>query len=209
LEVSIAETMNYQQAQQDLADLIVAVDRKVLVYFWHLTGNHPNSLCRLLGISWEELQLLLCSCCVFYGDKNNVSKDNFELLMTRCATDWTTFRPEGKLERFIRIGHSGDILLPKDVYGGDGELTVYPVDGVHTINVRTKSMREPMSILLASAATQCDNEAMKTPPAAAARSYGRPLDISPKGLLLSYVGELIQASANIGSECERPFTSSV
>jgi hypothetical protein len=45
------------------------------------------------------------------------------------------------LERFIKIGKQGDLVLPKDMYDEDGNISHYPVEDEHVKNVRTKSQK--------------------------------------------------------------------
>jgi hypothetical protein len=105
--------MNFLDAQKELAEAISSAGGRVNVYFWRLSGDAPNSLCRFLGMEEEELKVVL-RLCKIYNEKENFSKNNFELLMSQCGCDWTTFRVEGKVERFIRIGNGGGTGASKE-----------------------------------------------------------------------------------------------
>lgn len=194
--------MNYQEAQQELANAIVRAAETTKPYFWKLSGDDPNSICRFLDISEEELKRLLRLCRIYYGDSDKLSKDNFELLMTRCGClDWTTYRPfGGKTERFIKIGnqpHPDEVILPKSMYGSDGNLLAiaYPVQDEHFRNIRTKSQKGTVTQLLELAsAVQDIPQPMK--------HDGKPKqlkDLSPKSLLLLFVSELVSEASVTGS----------
>jgi hypothetical protein len=90
----------------------------------------------------EELKNVLRLCKIYVGDKDNFSKNNCEILVLQCETDWTTYRLNGKAERFIRLGQGGtDVVLPKDQYDSSGVLSYYPVEDEHVRNLRMKSQR--------------------------------------------------------------------
>ena len=107
------------------------------------SGDEPDSLFRFLGTEEEELKDVLRLCKVYNGEKDNISKNNFELLMGCYGTHWTHyhFPGAGKAERFIKIGIGTDIMLPKDQYAMDGTLCCYPVEDKHIQNLRTRSQR--------------------------------------------------------------------
>ena len=132
--------MNFTSAQQ-LAESVKSISAKVNFYFWRLSGDEPNSLCKLLGMEEEQLKVVLRLCKIYIGDADNFSKNNFEVLMGMCECDSTTFRLLGKMERFILIGQHGKKVLPKHMYDEDGNLSHYPVEDEHVMNVRTKSQR--------------------------------------------------------------------
>jgi hypothetical protein len=71
--------MNYLEAQQELAETIKNAAMKVNPYFWQLSGDKPNSLCRFLGIGEEELKKSLRLCKIYNGPKDQFSKNNFEM----------------------------------------------------------------------------------------------------------------------------------
>jgi hypothetical protein len=89
----------------------------------------------------EELKLVLRPCKIYIGEKDNFSKNNFELLMFQCGCDWTTFRVNARVERFIRIGNGGELVLPKNMYDMEGNLCHYPIEDQHVRALRTKSQR--------------------------------------------------------------------
>ena len=81
--------MNYLEAQIQLADSIKTALTKVNSYFWRLSRDAPNSLCRFLCMEEEELKVILRLCKIIIGDKDNFSKNNFEMLAGRCCCDLT------------------------------------------------------------------------------------------------------------------------
>jgi hypothetical protein len=106
--------MNFLNAQRELAESIKVVSGKVKSYFWKLSGDDPNSLCKFLCIGEEDLKTVLRLCKIYIGSNDNFSKNNFENTMTLCGCDWTIFKLNGKAERFIRIGEQGGAaILPK------------------------------------------------------------------------------------------------
>jgi hypothetical protein len=96
--------MNHLEAQDELAESMRSAATKVKAYFWKLSGNDANSLCRFLGMEEEKLLVVLRLCKVYIGEKDNFSKNNFESLMSKCCCDWTTFKYKGRQERYIKIG---------------------------------------------------------------------------------------------------------
>jgi hypothetical protein len=130
------------EAQQELAKSIKAMASTTpKAYFWRLSGDEPNSLCRFLGMGEEELKVVLRLCKIYTGEKDNFSKNNFELFVSQCETDWTTYRLLGKAERFIRLGQlCSEVVLPKDQYNASSSLSYYPVEDEHIRNLRTKSV---------------------------------------------------------------------
>jgi hypothetical protein len=134
--------MNFMEVQRDLAAFIKSSSTTLKGSFWRLTGDEPNSLCRFLGITEEELRVILRLSKIYTGEQNNFSKNKFELLVTQCETDWTTYRIQGKVERFIMLGNAdSDIVLPKDHYDSSGTLTFYPVEDEHLRRLRTSNWR--------------------------------------------------------------------
>jgi hypothetical protein len=147
--------MNYREAQKEFAERVKNNGSRVKGYFWRLSGDEGNSLCRFMGIDEMEMKLLLRLCKVYVGEKDNFSKNNFELLMSLCGCDSTTYRPDGKVERFILIGNSeGKVVLPKDQYDAEGVLQYYPVEDEHFKNIRTKSQKGSLPRLLSAAANK-------------------------------------------------------
>jgi hypothetical protein len=140
--------MNFLEAQDQLAESIKTAATKVKSYFWRLSGSDANSLCKFLGMEEEELVVVLRLCKVYIGEKDNFSKNNFETLMAKSCCDYTTFKYNGRQERFIKIGAEGETVLPKDMYGPDGSLSHYPVEDIHVRNWRTKSQKGSLPSLL-------------------------------------------------------------
>ena len=104
--------MNFSIAQQQLAESVKSISAKVNFYFWRLSGDEPNSLCKLLGMEEEQLKVVLRLCKIYTGAADNFCKNNFEVLMGMCECDSTTFRLLGKMERFILIGNHGKKVIP-------------------------------------------------------------------------------------------------
>jgi hypothetical protein len=201
--------MNFLEAQQDLANTMKTMASSTKAFFWRLSGDEPNSLCRYLGMDEEELKIVLRLCKIYTGEKDNFSKNNFELLVSKSESDWTTYRLFGKAERFIRLGHdTSDVVLPKDQYDALGKLSYYPIEDVHMKNLRTKSQRGSLPNLL--------NAAMKAPSVTTQPKADYPVkhkgvlatDHLPKSLLYAFVQELVMDAAKFGdgkisSRCER------
>jgi hypothetical protein len=140
--------MNFLEAQHELAESIKNAAVKVNPYFWQLPGDEPNSLCRFLGIGEEELKKSLRLCKIYNGEKDNFSKNNFEVTMAKAGCDWTTCRLKGTVQRFIKIGKEGHAVLPKDMYDIDGSLSYYPVEDEHVtkgLNGETGERRQQES----------------------------------------------------------------
>jgi hypothetical protein len=95
--------MNYLEAQKDLAEAIHAASQRVNVYFWQLSGDKPNSLCRFLGMTEDELKIVLRLCKIYIGEKDNFLKNNFELTMSHCGCDWTTCGLDGRWKGSLRL----------------------------------------------------------------------------------------------------------
>jgi hypothetical protein len=182
--------MNFLEAQDELAESIKTLASKVKTYFWRLSGNDANSLCRFLGMEEEKLMVVLRLCKVYIGEKDNFSKNNFESVMAKCGCDFTTFKYNGRQERYIKIGEHGETILPKDMYGPDGSLLHYPVEDEHVRNWRTKSQKGSLPMLVnigTQQASQVDKEPLKKPAAKVK---------STKQVLFGYVEELVMEAAN-------------
>ena len=121
------------------------------------------------------------------------------MLMCKPNIDWVTYKYNLKQERFIKIGHGGEGLRPKDYYDANGCLSLYPVDGEHALNLRTKSQRGVLTKLLAAApggaATAAggaatmknkdsDDNFAKTK---TNKDHSPNKMVSPKGLLVEYI----------------------
>jgi hypothetical protein len=183
--------MNYLNAQKELVEAIVTASGKVDTYFWRLSGDQPNSLCRFLGMDEEELKVVLRLCKIYNGERDNFSKNNFDLLMSQCGYDWTTYRLNQKVERFSRIGDVVEIVLPKNMYDLEGNLLHYPIEDQHVRIIRTKSQHGALPKLVdvgnnkqASEAEERSNNKKKSSN-----------NMSPNVLLLEYVAELVVATA--------------
>jgi hypothetical protein len=197
LVVAMSKDMNYQQAQQELAETIKAAAAKVKRYFWRLTGDESNSLCRFLGIEESELKTLLRLCRVYTGTKDNLSKNNFELFLNRCGAEWTTFKLLGKMEWFIALGSEGDVVIPKNMYDVDGVLHYAPIDGQHMITMRTKSQKGALPKLL-DVATKKDTEVFDNNDDSSKKPSNKQQvgkELSPKGLLMTYVLQLVEEAS--------------
>jgi hypothetical protein len=99
--------MDFYQAQQQFAEFIKSASNKVNAYYWRLSREAPNSLCKFLGVEEEELKTILRLCKVYDVDSNdNFSRNNFEMLIMMCKpnVDWVPYCHNLKTERFIRIG---------------------------------------------------------------------------------------------------------
>jgi hypothetical protein len=100
--------MDFYQAHQQFAEFIKCASNKVNAYYWRLSGEGPNSLCKFLGEEEEELKTILQLCKVYNVDSNNnFSRNNLEMLMMMMCkphVDWVPYCHNLKTERFIRIG---------------------------------------------------------------------------------------------------------
>jgi hypothetical protein len=185
--------MNYLDAQKDLSSTIMTAAEKVKAYFWRLSGDEGNSLCRFLGMEEEELKVVLRLCKIYNGDNDNFSKKKFEEFLSHCdGCDFTTFRIKGKVIWYMKIG-SGSATLPKDMYDADGSLAQYPIDDVHIRTVRTKSQRGALPKLLKIGNRMASEAIGPTKAAANNKQLGKTL--SPKWLLFAYVEELVDSAA--------------
>ena len=88
---SIRVHSDYAQAQQYLANAIQVASTKVNRYYWRVSGNEANSLCRILLLGEEELKVLLRHCRIYQGANDNFSKNHFELLMLACKCEYTSY----------------------------------------------------------------------------------------------------------------------
>jgi hypothetical protein len=192
--------MNYLDAQKKLAETIAAAGSKVNPYFWRLSGDAPNSLCRFLGIEEEELKLVLRLCKIYTGEKDNFSKNNFELLMSQCGCDWTTFRLYQRVERFIKIGDGsvGEVVLPKNMYDVESNLCCYPVEDQHIRIIRTKSQKGSLPELL-----EVSNKGgSEVDPPTRKEHWKKKQQLdhyeSPNAILYEYVKELVSTARRTG-----------
>lgn len=190
--------MNFLEAQQELAESIKSASSKVETYFWRLSGDAPNSLCKFLGMGEEELKVILRLCRIYTGEKDNFSKNNFEMTMSQSLCDWTTFRLNGKLERYIRIGVGGEITIPKDMYASDGSLSCYPVEDQHVRNIRTKAQKGSLPKLLDVGNKQRGSEEANEHKSSNKKQGVADKNITPKGLLSAYVADLVMGAGRTG-----------
>jgi hypothetical protein len=57
------------EVQRDLASFIKKRSTLVKASFWRLSGDETNSLCRFLGITEEELKVILRLSKIYTGDQ--------------------------------------------------------------------------------------------------------------------------------------------
>ena len=94
---------------EELATTINSVASNLNCYFWRLSGDAPNSVCKFLGVEEAQLKVVIRLCKIYTGKKDNFSKKNFEnFMLVLSPRDWTTFRFNGKVEYFIKIGGGVD-----------------------------------------------------------------------------------------------------
>jgi hypothetical protein len=189
--------MNYLQAQSEFAETVKNASAKVTAYFWKLSGDDANSLCRFLNMSEEELKDVLRLCKIYNGEKDTFSNNNFELTMSLCGCDFTTCRLKGTVERFLKIGKEGKAVLPRDMYDLGGNLSFYPVEDEHVRTLRTKSQRGSISKLVNAASQLCSD--VGKPSEKQGRNKTKTVE-SPKDLLFLYVKELIAGAVKSGDE---------
>jgi hypothetical protein len=103
-----------------------------------------------------------------------------------------------KVERFIKIGKEGEVVLPKDMYDVDGNLSCYPVVDEHIRSLRTKAQKGALPKLFDQAnnnhrkGTGGEEEAERD----CKKKSKQPS--SPMDLLLSYVEEIVQSASKNG-----------
>jgi len=121
------------EAQQTLATSIKSVASNVNSYFWRLSGDEPNSLCKLLSIQEEELKVILRLCEIYRGKNDNFNKNKFEEFVNMLSSGgWTKVKIKKSNEHFILIRDHGTASeLPKMLYNGEGELISPPIRDVH------------------------------------------------------------------------------
>jgi hypothetical protein len=197
--------MNFQEAQHEFVEFIKSAASKVNAYYWRLSRDAPNSLCKFLGLEEEELKVILRLLRVYNGDNNNFfSKNNFDMLMMMCKPhlDWVPYRLNAKPEHFIKIGHGGEELRPKDFYDSNGHLSLYPVSDQHVPTLRTKSQRSTLMKLLSAgrSAAVKNKETDDIPPNLKTTKHPSPhKTVTPKGLLLGYIQELAIEAGESGN----------
>ena len=129
------------EAQKNLATSIKSVASNVNSYFWRLSGDKPNSLCKLLSIQEEELKAIPRLCEIYRGKNDNFNKNKFEEFVNMLSSSggWTKVKIKKSNEHFILIGDHGTACeLPKMLYDGEGELISPPIPDVHFRALRTR-----------------------------------------------------------------------
>jgi hypothetical protein len=150
--------MNLHDPQQELSEFIKSAAEKVKRYYWwRLSGDAPNSLCKFLALDEHDLKIILPLCKIYNGDSDSFSKNNFDLLMLRCQPhlDWAEYRLNRRPECFIKIGRSGEggkCKRPKNYYESNGTLLLYPVADKHIPSIRSKLQCSVLTKLLTAAA---------------------------------------------------------
>ena len=114
--------MHCTEAQKKLATSIKSVATNVNSYFWRLSGDKPNSLCKLLSIQEEELKVILRLCEIYRGKNDNFNKIKFEEFVNMLSSGgWTKVKIKKSNKHFILIGNHGTACeLPKMLYNGVG-----------------------------------------------------------------------------------------
>jgi hypothetical protein len=202
--------MNFLHAQEKLAESIIKAGRGVSPYFWRLSGDAANSLNRILDVPEEDLKVALRLCKIYTGENDNFSKKNFDSLITKSGCDWTTYRLNNKVERFLKVGDKGGkaAFLPKDMYRtfDADSLVLYPVQGVNFLrrhhtrkNVETNALpelvhfgnKEMEAKMRATTTAAVDNLEEK-------ESKRQQLTIRPEEMLLEFINECIVHAATTG-----------
>jgi hypothetical protein len=129
--------------------------------------------------------------------------------MTMCergpTINWGKYNVGSKNEQFIKIGQGGgELFRPKNFYDVNGCLTLNPVDE-NVPNLRTKSQRSLLAKLLIAggggvASNNKNIEGSDDIIAKQNKKHESPnkTAVSPKGLLLEYVQELVIAARRSG-----------
>jgi hypothetical protein len=199
--------MNFLQAQENLAESIIKAGRGVSPYFWRLSGDAANSLNRILGVAEEDLKVILRLCNIYTGENDNFSKKNFDLLITKSGCDWTTYRLNGKVERFLKIGDKGDrAALPKEMFANfDADsLVLHPVQDVHFLRRHnTRAANDSILPELVHFGNKKMEEKMRAATTAADDDFlekkRQQLTILPEELLLEFINECIVQAATTGN----------
>ena len=202
--------MHYTEAQKTLATSIKSVAGNVNSYFWRLSGDEPNSLCKLLSIQEEELTVILQLCQIYRGQNNNFNKTKFEEFMLMLAPcRWTKVRIKKSNEHFILIGdHGTECDLPRMLYNGEGELLSPPVPDVHFGTLRTKLQKGsiPRLLDLGQDANKKDEDVDLKKQSDNNKPAAK--NISPRDELLDHVKKLvIDSGGKISERAERHLKS--
>jgi hypothetical protein len=203
--------MNFLQAQENLAESIIKAGRGVSPYFWRLSGDAANSLNRILGVAEEDLKVILRLCNIYTGENDNFSKKNFDLLITKSGCDWTTYRLNGKVGRFLKIGDKGGrAALPKEIFANfDADsLVLYPVQDVNFLRRHnTRAANDSILPELVDLGNKKMEEKMRAATTAADEDFlekkesnkRQQLTILPEELLLEFINECIVQAATTGN----------
>ena len=192
------EEMDHVMTQQLVADLVNKLASTTVCYWWKLLGDEPNSLCRFLDIPWKEMRLILRKCRVLYGASDSFKTVEYEKLMTRISCDYTTYRPSGKPEHFMKIGDKlvdvHAVERPKDMHSiGSGVLEKMPIVAVHVPGIRTKMSRRLASTLIAAVTEEVNSSASTSSSEDNTPDSSKP---SYKGSMTIYIDDLISVIQN-------------
>jgi len=183
--------LNEVTAQQHLVLLVNRLAATTTACWWKLLGEEPNSVCKFLDTSWEDMRLILRTCGVLHGPTDSFKTKKFEDLMGRIGCDWVLYRPSRKIDQFLRLGEQRNnadaVQVPKDMYSHGGILDQWPVSGVHMPAMRTKGCK----CLSANLTSLCSNS-----PGDAATETEWEEDSSRKsnkGTMTIYVNDLLDA----------------
>jgi len=119
--------------------------------WWKLQGDEPNSLIQLLDVTAKDMRLILRKCRILYGAADSFRTSKFENLIQKIGCHYTTYKPSGKPEHFLKLGEKVDayaVERPKDLYSFGGVLERMPVANVHLPGMRTKISRRLTSCLI-------------------------------------------------------------
>jgi hypothetical protein len=181
-----------------LVDSIKAASVRVNAYFWRLSGDEPNSLCRLLGMEEEELKVILHLCKIYIGDKDNLLKKNFDSFLNLCCCEHTTYRLKKQLVWLIKVGNGNSVTVPKDMYDANGCLSYYPIEEEHFRVVRTKSQRGKLPMLVNLGNKQAASEAEEAENKAS-NNNNKKIYTSPKSVVLyDFIAKLVYKAGASG-----------
>jgi hypothetical protein len=118
--------MHFLQAQNCLAAIINDFGASTQQYFWRLSGEKPNSLCKFLGRNEEDVKAVLRMCFIYRGPLDKINRKNFENLMSICGCQSTKYN----MEYDIAIGEGVGRISRKNYYP-DGKLHFFPTPDIH------------------------------------------------------------------------------
>jgi hypothetical protein len=197
--------MHYATHQKNLVAAIKTVAANVAAYYWKLSGDEPNSLCKLLSLEEEDLKIVLRNCEIYYGQDDFFNKNIFdEFIQYLSPHGWILVKIRGKREYFIYLGDVGkpECPLPKALYNRAGELIWPPVLNKHIRESKTRSQqgagprlldfrRDEGTQAIAANKTMTQTTSKDNKPI--------PKTIQPTQLLLQYVKELIIEAGEKGN----------